>query len=238
MCFLLLGITHFCPLPLPNSPLYVLAVLALHTWFHPKVPFSPTPPSSLLLLFWLLPESGLPGPRKTNTLPSLWQVSCFLLYTSFSYLDEIKTPGGASFPAQHQDSPQRATGMEHMGTVNTCPVFWFLLESAGSSSLLPWDTLTDSQNPSGWLCCRSSAFDYKPECGSWYFRHQRIEEGLIQSSSLNNIKALSFYDRGLQQTIFHYERFLVVRNNYILIKNPPTFRLNPKVFIIQERCNY
>lgn len=210
---------------LPSSPSQQPLVLFTRVFYMclnyklgsiPKAPFSPTPPSSLLPLFWLLPEWGLPGPRKTHFLPSgrfpassftlhfpTWMKSKPMVVPAFHY--SINTP------LPHSGT----TGMEPVGWSGTVQHPFCFLIPAEICRLIQSPAcgpLTNSQNMSDWLCSRSSAFDHKPECGSWYFMHQQIEAGLIQRLSLNDNKVLSFYDRGL------IAFFLVIRNNHILIK--------------------
>lgn len=152
----------------------VLDVLALYSSI-PKEPFSPTPPSSLSPLSWLLPEWRLPGSKKTHFLPSgrfpasyftlqcpIWMKSKPVVVPAFQH--SINTP----LPLGEQPEWK---AWAHQAQCNTHSVFWCLTKYAGSSSLLPCGTLTNSQKTSNWLCCRSSAFDHKPECGSWHFMY-------------------------------------------------------------------
>lgn len=107
----------------------------------PKAPFSPTSPSSLLPLFWLLPEWELPGPRKTHFLPSgRFPASYFILhFPTWMKSKPMVVPAfqhSINTPLPHREQLEWSLWADQ-AQWNTRSVFWFLLQSAGSSSLLP-----------------------------------------------------------------------------------------------------
>lgn len=205
VCFLLLGITHFCTPSLQNSPLchshvysrcaciiYLVPSQKCHFLLH-------LPPHCCHCFGSCLSENSL-VPGKHTSFP-------------LADLQFIFLPGWNQNPRWCQLSsrvPALPCPAENNWNSATPVLFSCRNLQAHSVSC----HLTNSQKTSDWLCC-----------GSWYFTHYWIGGELIQRSSLDNNKVLSFSWQGpAANQYFNMTFFLVIKNNYTLIKKNPNFQ--------------
>lgn len=151
VCFLPLGIIHFCPPPVPNSPLccsHVCSRCACLIYLVPsqKCRFFPHFRSHCCHCFGscLSEDSLVPGKHTSFSLADfLLHVSHFIFLPGWNQ-NQVVVPAfqhTINTPLHHREQLEWRMWADQ-ALCNTCSVFWFLPKSAGSSRLLPCGTLT------------------------------------------------------------------------------------------------